>query len=138
MRAKGSSLPCGRYLLAPLTGNKEGSKGLMVLRVRPTPTRFPVNNLCTGSQQIGGSNVRSLFPDQSKDFPQLHPSQPTFRIHTIHEPPVITHPAQGEPLSAATLANPATHKTPDPNFSTTDASLRRYHHRLATCDPTQS
>ncbi len=28
-------------LLASLTGNKEGSKGLMVLRVEPTPTRLP-------------------------------------------------------------------------------------------------
>ncbi len=35
----GGSLPCGRYLLAPLTGNKQGSKGLMILRVKPTPTR---------------------------------------------------------------------------------------------------
>ncbi len=26
-----SLLPCGRYLLAPLTGNKEGSTGLVVL-----------------------------------------------------------------------------------------------------------
>ncbi len=43
--ATGGSLPCGRYLLAPLTGNKEGSKGLMVLRVKPTPTRFPTNSL---------------------------------------------------------------------------------------------
>ncbi len=38
-------LPCGRYLLAPLTRNKEGSMWLMVLRVRPTPTRFPTNIL---------------------------------------------------------------------------------------------
>ncbi len=40
-------LPCGRYLLAPLTGNKEGSKCLMVLRVKPTPTGFPINSLYT-------------------------------------------------------------------------------------------
>ncbi len=33
------SLPCGRYLLASLTGNKKGKKGLMVLPVKPTPTR---------------------------------------------------------------------------------------------------
>ncbi len=41
------SLPCGRYLLAPLTGDKEGSRSLMVLRVKPTPTRFPTNSLYT-------------------------------------------------------------------------------------------
>ncbi len=34
----------GRYLLA---GYTEGSKGLMVLRVKPTPTRFPTNILYT-------------------------------------------------------------------------------------------
>ncbi len=26
------ALPCGRYVLAPLTENKEGSKGFMVLQ----------------------------------------------------------------------------------------------------------
>ncbi len=35
VRATGDSLPCIRYFLAPLTGNTEGSKGLMVLRVKP-------------------------------------------------------------------------------------------------------
>ncbi len=34
-------------LLAPFTGNKEESRSLMVLRVRPTPTRFPTNSLYT-------------------------------------------------------------------------------------------
>ncbi len=34
VRATGASLPCGRYLLAPLTG----SVGVMVLRVKSTPT----------------------------------------------------------------------------------------------------
>ncbi len=29
-----------------LTGNKEGSKGIMVLPVRPTRTRFPANIPC--------------------------------------------------------------------------------------------
>ncbi len=47
VRATGGSLPCGRYILAPLTGNKEGSMGLMVLQVKPTPTRFPTNSLNT-------------------------------------------------------------------------------------------
>ncbi len=37
----------GRYLLAPLTGKKEGSKSLVVIRVKPTPTRFQTNSLYT-------------------------------------------------------------------------------------------
>ncbi len=36
-----------RYVLVPLTGNKVGSKGLMVLRVRPTLTLFPMSILYT-------------------------------------------------------------------------------------------
>ncbi len=40
-------LPCGRYLLALLTGDKERSMGLIILRVKPTPTRFPTNSLYT-------------------------------------------------------------------------------------------
>ncbi len=40
-------IACGRYLLAPLTGNKEGSKSLMVLGVKSTPSRFPTNSLHT-------------------------------------------------------------------------------------------
>ncbi len=36
----GSLLPCGLYLLASLTGIKDGSKGLMVLQVKPAPTFF--------------------------------------------------------------------------------------------------
>ncbi len=43
----GGSLPCRRYLLASLTGNEEGDKGLMALRVKPTSTRFPTNILHT-------------------------------------------------------------------------------------------
>ncbi len=49
VRAKGSSRPCGRCLLAPLTGNKEGSMERMALRVRHTPTRFPISILSTYS-----------------------------------------------------------------------------------------
>ncbi len=37
----------GGYYHAPLTGNKVGSECLMVLRVKPTPTRFPTNSLHT-------------------------------------------------------------------------------------------
>ncbi len=44
VRATGGSLPCGRYWLAPLTGNKEGCKCLLVSRVKPTLTRFPTNS----------------------------------------------------------------------------------------------
>ncbi len=44
VRATGGSLPCGCYLRAPLTGNTKGSKCLMVLRVKPTPTRFLINS----------------------------------------------------------------------------------------------
>ncbi len=43
----GSLLPCGRYLLAPLAENTKGGKGVMVLRVKPTPTRFPTISLYT-------------------------------------------------------------------------------------------
>ncbi len=38
------SVPCGRYPLVRLTGNKKGSRGLMVLRVKLTPIRFPTNS----------------------------------------------------------------------------------------------
>ncbi len=41
----GGSLPCGRYLLAPLNGNKEESKCLMAFRVKHTPTRLPTSTL---------------------------------------------------------------------------------------------
>ncbi len=36
---------CRRYLLAPLTGNKEGCKKRMVVRVGPTPIRYPVSSI---------------------------------------------------------------------------------------------
>ncbi len=35
----------GLNSLSSLTGIKEGRQGLMVLRVKPTPTRFPTNIL---------------------------------------------------------------------------------------------
>ncbi len=41
LRTTGDSLLCERYLLAPLTGTKEGNMRPRVLRARPTPTRFP-------------------------------------------------------------------------------------------------
>ncbi len=42
-------------LLALLTGNKEGSKGLMVPRVKPTPTRFLTKILYT---QMANTRLR--------------------------------------------------------------------------------
>ncbi len=45
--ATGDSLQCGRFLLAPLSGNKEGSKSRMVLRVRPTLTQLPTSIIYT-------------------------------------------------------------------------------------------
>ncbi len=45
-RHRGSQ-PYRRCLLVSLTGNKEGSEGFMVLRVKSTPTRFPTNSLYT-------------------------------------------------------------------------------------------
>ncbi len=42
-RSHECSLPCGRYLLAPLTGNEEGGFGLMMIRERPKPTRILTN-----------------------------------------------------------------------------------------------
>ncbi len=41
---RSAPLPGGRYLLAHLTGNKEESKGLMVLGFKLTLTRFPNNS----------------------------------------------------------------------------------------------
>ncbi len=58
--ATGGSLPCGRYLLAPLTGNKDGSMGLMVLQVKPTPTRFPTNSLYTPIDNIPSCSISSV------------------------------------------------------------------------------
>ncbi len=49
------SLPCGRYLL----GNKEGSKGLMVLLVKPTPTRFLTDSLYTPMDNTPLHSIRS-------------------------------------------------------------------------------
>ncbi len=54
-----SSLSCGRYLLASLTGNKEGSKGIMVLRVKPTPTR---------AQEISQQQPATSFPSLISRF----------------------------------------------------------------------
>ncbi len=45
--ARSAPQPCARYLLAPLTWNKEGSKRLMVLRIKPTPARFPTKSFYT-------------------------------------------------------------------------------------------
>ncbi len=44
IRATEGSLPCGRYLLAPLTGNNERSMGLMCIPTR-LPTKVPYTPL---------------------------------------------------------------------------------------------
>ncbi len=53
-------LLCGRYLLAPLTGNKEGSKSLMVLPVGPTPIRFPTSSLYTSMDSTPLHSISSV------------------------------------------------------------------------------
>ncbi len=70
-RATGGSLPCGRYLLAPLNGNKEGSKCLVVLRVKPTPTRFSTNSLYTPLAFVRSSKYSNL-PRQCVNGRCLH------------------------------------------------------------------
>ncbi len=62
-----ASLPCGRYLFASLTGNKEGGKGLMILRDKPTPIQFLCSLSADGQHTLAfptkwGS--RSLYLDQ--------------------------------------------------------------------------
>ncbi len=54
-------LPCGRYLLAPLNGNKEGSKGLMVFRVKPLRTLFVTNSLYTPMDNTSLHSIPSLW-----------------------------------------------------------------------------
>ncbi len=87
-RATGASLPYGRYLLAAITGNKGGSKGLMALRVKPTPTRFPTSSLYTpmdntslhfilswATVNVGTKNAiypPKTQPRQIKNFGQHH------------------------------------------------------------------
>ncbi len=62
VRATGGSLPCGRYLLALLTENKEGAWGLMLLgfynskQVESVAKPIPVSLiLVKGVQLINGS-----------------------------------------------------------------------------------
>ncbi len=43
VRVTGDSFPCGRYWFFPLSGNKEGNKNHMMLRVRTIPNRFPIS-----------------------------------------------------------------------------------------------
>ncbi len=62
VRATGGALPCGRYLLASLTGNEEGSRSLMVLLwVKPTPTRFPTDNLYIPSDNTHLHSITSAI-----------------------------------------------------------------------------
>ncbi len=55
------ALSCGRYLLAPKTGNKERGKSLMVLRVKPTPTRFPTKSLYTPMDTTPLHSISNVF-----------------------------------------------------------------------------
>ncbi len=57
VRATGGSLPCTGCLLAPLAGNKEGSKAAMVRRVRTTLYRFPANILLSS---VDNTPLRSM------------------------------------------------------------------------------
>ncbi len=56
------SAPCGRYLLAPQNGNKEGSKCLMVLRVKHAPTRLPTNSLYPDGQHTLAFYIKRVPP----------------------------------------------------------------------------
>ncbi len=47
--------------LAPLTGTEKGSMGLMVLRVRPTPTRFSTNILCIPLDSTTLNSIPSVW-----------------------------------------------------------------------------
>ncbi len=76
VRVAGGSLPCEHYLLAPLTGNKEGSKGLMVLRGKPAPNRFPTSLLCILMENTLLLSISSV----------CHPWGPAMRSH-ISVPP---------------------------------------------------
>ncbi len=68
VRATGGSLPCGRYLPAPFTGKKEGSKSLMVLRVKPTPTWFPPNSLYTPIDNTPLHSISSVCHPWGKGY----------------------------------------------------------------------
>ncbi len=72
VRATGVALPCGRYLLVPLTLNKQGSSGLMVLRVKPTPTRFPTNSLNTPMDNTPLHSLPSVWRSLALKVLRLH------------------------------------------------------------------
>ncbi len=58
------TLPCGRYLLFPLSGNKEVSKELTVLRVRPTPVRLTISILYTTMDSMPLQSMLSVLFEQ--------------------------------------------------------------------------
>ncbi len=70
VRATGGSLPCGHYLLSSL--NKEESKDLLVLRVKPTLTRFLPSILYT---PVVGTLLYSI----ANVFLRLQRQEPTGR-----------------------------------------------------------
>ncbi len=94
VRATGGSPPCGRYLLAPLNGNKEGSKCLLVLRVKPTPTGFPTNSLYTPMDNTPLHSISTVCHPWGKKV-LLH-SRVIFSLASIINlyrlsPPLVTH-----------------------------------------------
>ncbi len=55
------SAPHGaHYHAGVIYSNKEGSMGLMVIDVEPTPTRFPTNILCTPLGNTGLHPIRGM------------------------------------------------------------------------------
>ncbi len=69
MRATGGLLLSGGlYLLAPLTGNKEGSKELMVLRVKPTLTRLPTNSLYAPMNSTPLHSISSVYDARVSNY----------------------------------------------------------------------
>ncbi len=72
VRATGGSLPCGRYLLASSSWNKERSKESMVLRVRPTPTRFQTNILNTSVDSTPWHSILNAWCQMSTRCDNAH------------------------------------------------------------------
>ncbi len=70
MDVAGPTSPCGRYFLAPLTGNKEGSMGLMALRVRSTLTLYSPKD-CILYQVGGARGVMLSKPGTTVLLPRL-------------------------------------------------------------------
>ncbi len=59
--ATGGSLAHGLYFLVPLTGNKEGNKSLILVRVKHAPTRFPAKNPYTPMAHTALHSISSVY-----------------------------------------------------------------------------